>query len=104
MICKPNDEMMDEDGVCGFICIPKSEPCNTRDVEEEDERLIEEEEEYIESAVEEKYFAVAVVLVVIVMVAQGVHALHMAAVQESMAFIILGIMPSRSEGGEESSS
>ena len=92
VICKPNDEMMDEDGVCGFICIPKDEPCNTRDVEEEDERLIEEEEEYIESAVEEKYFAVSIVLVVIVMVAQGVHALHMAAVQESMAFIILGII------------
>ena len=91
LICQKHRELVDgNEGFCGFVCIPRDEPCATREVEQEYDEAMEEEEEIEEGFIELKYFAVSVVLIFIVLIAIGVHKLHLAALQESMAFIIFG--------------
>lgn len=92
LICRKNYLANDDDGDCGYVCVDKSESCATRTVEQELEEEIEEEEEIQEGFIELKYFAVSVVLILIVLIAIGVHKLHIAAMQESMAFIIFGVI------------
>ena len=105
LICRKNRRANGDDGDCGFVCVPKDEACATGNVEEMVEEELEVEEEMQEGFIELKYFAVSVVLIFIVLVAIGVHKLHMAALQESMAFIIFGIILGigiRIWGGENS--
>ena len=91
LICRKNELALGNDGMCGFVCLPKDELCDSLNVENMVEEEIEEEEEQMEGFIELKYFAMSCVLILIVLIAIGVHALHKAALQESMAFIIFGM-------------
>eukprot|EP01052_Picozoa_sp_SAG31_P039345 SAG31_NODE_5438_length_2538_cov_3.200082_3_plen_150_part_00 len=83
----------DEDALkCEYVCLAEGEICNNETVSAKEDLINERREEAEEKNQETKQLAFSIILTGLVLLAATLHQMHLGWLQESMAFILIGIV------------
>jgi hypothetical protein len=78
--------------VCEYACLPAGQVCSAELINHEDEELEEERMEEEEHEMSVRMLSFSMVMLFLVLTAVGLHAMHLGWLQESMAFILVGML------------